>query len=300
MSRDPLLPGPQRPDRPSRGARGRPAAGPPPAPAARRPPAAALGPPPRLRGLSHGHVPWPTSPVPTSRPARGGLPVAAGDPEHRRGRDGRRSPSSPPTTSRPPSARSRRSAPNPSPSPTPDAVDGRRPSPSRPSPRSTARQGLRRGLQQLRRHRPGRQRRRDRATEAGWQVVGSDNWYGTIPASTVYYPPRARGRRPSCSALDLGITGVMPAVDPMRLDRLTVILTADHALTSGRPRRRRSGSAVTGWARGVHLRRRRAAVRRAGRARPTSVVGLDFDGTLVADRRRPRVGPHPPRRARRC
>ena len=28
------------------------------------------------------------------------------------------------------------------------------------------------------------------AAHAGWQVVGSDNWYGTIPASTVYYPPR--------------------------------------------------------------------------------------------------------------
>ena len=26
------------------------------------------------------------------------------------------------------------------------------------------------------------------AAAAGWQVVGSDNWYGTIPATTVYYP----------------------------------------------------------------------------------------------------------------
>src|SRR4029079_14767795 len=25
-----------------------------------------------------------------------------------------------------------------------------------------------------------------RAAHTGWQVVGSDNWYGTIPASTVY------------------------------------------------------------------------------------------------------------------
>jgi hypothetical protein len=63
-----------------------------------------------------------------------------------------------------------------------------------------------------------------RATNAGWQVVGSDNWYGTIPASTVYYPPRlaAAGH---LLALDLGIHRVMPAVTPMRLDRLTVILT---------------------------------------------------------------------------
>ena len=59
---------------------------------------------------------------------------------------------------------------------------------------------------------------------AGWQVVGSDNWYGTIPASTVYYPPRLT-KAGHQLALDLGIHRVMPAVTPMRLDRLTVILT---------------------------------------------------------------------------
>ncbi len=64
---------------------------------------------------------------------------------------------------------------------------------------------------------------------AGWQVVGSDNWYGTIPASTVYYPAAAQGRRARLLAMDLGIGRVLPAVDPMRLDRLTVILTADAA-----------------------------------------------------------------------
>jgi hypothetical protein len=65
-----------------------------------------------------------------------------------------------------------------------------------------------------------------RATNAGWQVVGSDNWYGTIPTSTVYYPARlkAAGR---LLALDLGIHRSMPAVAPMRLDRLTVILTGE-------------------------------------------------------------------------
>ena len=31
-----------------------------------------------------------------------------------------------------------------------------------------------------------------KARGAGWQVVGSDNWYGTIPASTVYFPERLR------------------------------------------------------------------------------------------------------------
>jgi hypothetical protein len=62
------------------------------------------------------------------------------------------------------------------------------------------------------------------ATQIGWQVVGSDNWYGTIPASTVYYPPRLE-RAGKLLALDLGIQRTAPAVDPMRVDRLTVILT---------------------------------------------------------------------------
>ena len=63
-----------------------------------------------------------------------------------------------------------------------------------------------------------------RTAHAGWQVVGSDNWYGTIPSSTVYFPPRLKAAG-HLLALDLGIHRVMPAVAPMRLDRLTVILT---------------------------------------------------------------------------
>ena len=66
------------------------------------------------------------------------------------------------------------------------------------------------------------------ATQAGWKVVGSDNWYGTIPASTVYFPPKLQ-RAARALALDLGIRRTVPAVDPMKLDRLTVILTSDHA-----------------------------------------------------------------------
>jgi LytR cell envelope-related transcriptional attenuator len=58
----------------------------------------------------------------------------------------------------------------------------------------------------------------------GWQVVGSDNWYGTIPASTVYYPPRL-AKAGHQLALDLGIHRTRSSVSPMRLDRLTVILT---------------------------------------------------------------------------
>jgi hypothetical protein len=68
-----------------------------------------------------------------------------------------------------------------------------------------------------------------RATDAGWQVVGSDNWYGSIPTSTVYYPQRLKAAG-KVLALDLGIRRVLPAVEgPMRLDRLTVVLTADAA-----------------------------------------------------------------------
>ena len=65
----------------------------------------------------------------------------------------------------------------------------------------------------------------DRATNIGWKVVGSDNWYGTIPATTVYYPQRLK-KAAKTLALDLGIRRTAPAIDPMRRDRLTVILTA--------------------------------------------------------------------------
>lgn len=65
------------------------------------------------------------------------------------------------------------------------------------------------------------------ATDIGWQVVGTDNWYGgNIPASTVYYPKRLKAEA-RVLGLDLGIRRVVPAVDPMRLDRLTIILTGE-------------------------------------------------------------------------
>ena len=56
--------------------------------------------------------------------------------------------------------------------------------------------------------------------------MGSDNWYGTIPTSTVYHPERLEAAA-KLLALDLGIGRTALAIDPMRLDRLTVILTAD-------------------------------------------------------------------------
>ena len=63
-----------------------------------------------------------------------------------------------------------------------------------------------------------------RAGAAGWQVVGSDNWYGTIPASTVYFPPRLQAQA-RLLGRDLGINRLRPAIAPMKFDRLTVILT---------------------------------------------------------------------------
>ena len=66
------------------------------------------------------------------------------------------------------------------------------------------------------------------ATQVGWQVVGEDNWQGVIPASTVYYPARLQAAA-KLLALDLGIQRTAPAVVPMRMDRLTVILTVDAA-----------------------------------------------------------------------
>jgi hypothetical protein len=65
----------------------------------------------------------------------------------------------------------------------------------------------------------------DRATTVGWQVVGSDNWYGTVPTTTVYYPQRLKAAA-KVLALDLGVQRTAPAVGAMKLDRLTLILTA--------------------------------------------------------------------------
>ncbi|MEI5671777.1 MULTISPECIES: LytR C-terminal domain-containing protein [unclassified Nocardioides] len=66
----------------------------------------------------------------------------------------------------------------------------------------------------------------DRATTVGWSVVGSDNWYGTIPTSTVYFPQRLE-RAAKLLARDLGVKRTLPAVSGMREDRLTLVLTGE-------------------------------------------------------------------------
>jgi hypothetical protein len=67
-----------------------------------------------------------------------------------------------------------------------------------------------------------------RIDSAGWQVVGSDNWVGTIPATTIYYPPQLEAAA-KLLGKDLGVNRVLPAVAPMSMSGLTVILTADFA-----------------------------------------------------------------------
>jgi len=60
--------------------------------------------------------------------------------------------------------------------------------------------------------------------DMGWPVVATDNWYGEIPADTVYHPAGLAGQA-ELLADDLGVGRIMPSVAPMRFDRLTVILT---------------------------------------------------------------------------
>jgi hypothetical protein len=59
---------------------------------------------------------------------------------------------------------------------------------------------------------------------AGWNVAATDNWYGNIPANTVYYPARLQ-KSAGDLAKALHITRTRPAVSPMQFDRLTVIYT---------------------------------------------------------------------------
>lgn len=58
----------------------------------------------------------------------------------------------------------------------------------------------------------------------GWTVGTEDNWYGTIPKSTVYYPA-ALAEEAELLAKDLGIKRTRPAVSPMSFERLSLILT---------------------------------------------------------------------------
>jgi hypothetical protein len=62
-----------------------------------------------------------------------------------------------------------------------------------------------------------------RVSNAGWTVGGVGNWRGSVPGNTIYYPP---GHEAEAAQLgkDVGIARIRPRVDPMRTDRLTIIL----------------------------------------------------------------------------
>lgn len=61
--------------------------------------------------------------------------------------------------------------------------------------------------------------------DAGWNVAGTDNWYGNIVANTVYYPESLRPKAVQL-AKELAIARLRPAISPMQFDRLTVIFTS--------------------------------------------------------------------------
>jgi len=66
-----------------------------------------------------------------------------------------------------------------------------------------------------------------RAKQTGWTVRGADNWHGKIVSSTVYYPAGMQAEAGQL-AQDLGIGRIKDALENMKKDRLTVILTSDY------------------------------------------------------------------------
>lgn len=68
----------------------------------------------------------------------------------------------------------------------------------------------------------------EKVKDAGWTVAAADNWYGTVPATTVYYP---KGKKAAAQllALDLGVARIKPADTDadMSASNLTLILTGD-------------------------------------------------------------------------
>ncbi|MFC6696426.1 LytR C-terminal domain-containing protein [Nocardioides daphniae] len=111
-----------------------------------------------------------------------------------------------------------KTAPTPTPTPTPSATPTKKPKPKLDRSKVYVEVYNNSGITGL------AGRTASKITAAGWQVVGSDNWVGHIPEPTVYHPPRLKAEAKQL-ALDLGIRRTKVAVAPMKLDRLTVILT---------------------------------------------------------------------------
>ena len=148
------------------------------------------------------------------------------------------------------------------------------------------------------------------ASRIGWQVVGTDNWYGTVDATTVYYPKRLKAAAKQL-ALDLGIKRTAPAIDPMRLDRLTLILTGRSSSSRVTCASSPSRSSVTSagccgrsaamwWASGVEFTSAEGEQRYAAlvRAAADAVDRPRLRRHARAHRRRPGVRAHPRRGGR--
>jgi cytoskeletal protein RodZ len=63
-----------------------------------------------------------------------------------------------------------------------------------------------------------------KVTGAGWTVEGVGNWRGSIPTNTVYYPAGLQ-EQAQLLAKDVDVERILPSVSPMRMDRLTIILS---------------------------------------------------------------------------
>ncbi|HEX4189920.1 MAG TPA: LytR C-terminal domain-containing protein [Marmoricola sp.] len=61
----------------------------------------------------------------------------------------------------------------------------------------------------------------------GWNMITTDNWHGSVDASTVYYGPRLKAAA-QLLATDLKIGRIKPSFAPMNPKQLTVILTTDY------------------------------------------------------------------------
>jgi hypothetical protein len=63
-----------------------------------------------------------------------------------------------------------------------------------------------------------------KVTGAGWTLGGVGNWTGSIDGNTIYYPAGLQDEAQVLSG-DVGIQRIRPSIAPMRMDRLTIILS---------------------------------------------------------------------------
>lgn len=66
-----------------------------------------------------------------------------------------------------------------------------------------------------------------RLEAAGWRVRAVDNWRGTVPQTTVYYPRGERRAAQALAAAFAGVDRIHPRVSGMPAKDLTVILTSE-------------------------------------------------------------------------